>query len=71
MGQVEDLRLFVQIVEQGSVSKAADKLNIAKSAVSRRLALLEDRYDAALIQRKLKLEGKAELGLKLRSVFGI
>ncbi|MDA9979943.1 LysR family transcriptional regulator [Yoonia sp.] len=52
MGQLEDLRLFVQIVEQGSVSKAADKLNIAKSAVSRRLGLLEDRYDAALIQRK-------------------
>ena len=52
MGQVEDLRLFVQIIEQGSISKAADKLNIAKSAVSRRLGLLEDRYDAALIYRK-------------------
>lgn len=52
MGQVEDLRLFVQIIEQGSISKAADKLNIAKSAVSRRLGLLEDRYDAALIHRK-------------------
>lgn len=52
MGQVEDLRLFVQIIEQGSISKAADKLNIAKSAVSRRLGMLEDRYDAALIHRK-------------------
>ena len=52
MGQVEDLRLFVQIVEQGSISKAADKLNIAKSAVSRRLGMLEARYDAALIHRK-------------------
>lgn len=52
MGQIEDLRLFVQIVEQGSISKAADKLNIAKSAVSRRLALVEDKYGAALIQRK-------------------
>lgn len=52
MGQVEDLRLFVHIVEQGSISKAADKLNIAKSAVSRRLGLLEGRYAAALIHRK-------------------
>jgi len=52
MGQVEDLRLFVQIIEHGSISKAADKLNIAKSAVSRRLGMLEDRYDAALIHRK-------------------
>lgn len=52
MGQIEDLKLFVQIVEQGSISKAASKLNIAKSAVSRRLGLLEDRYEAALINRK-------------------
>lgn len=52
MGQIEDLRLFVHIVEQGSISKAATKMNIAKSAVSRRLGLLEDRYAAVLIQRK-------------------
>lgn len=52
MGQIEDLRLFVQIVEQGSISKAAHRMNIAKSAVSRRLGLLEDRYASALIQRK-------------------
>lgn len=52
MGQIEDLRLFVHIVEQGSISKAAMKLKVAKSAVSRRLALLEDRYAVALIQRK-------------------
>ena len=52
VGQVEDLRLFVQIVEQGSITKAADKMNIAKSAVSRRLGLLEDRYATALIHRK-------------------
>lgn len=52
MGQIEDLRLFVQIVESGSISSAAQKLHIAKSAVSRRLALLEQRYAARLIYRK-------------------
>lgn len=51
MGQIEDLRLFVLVVESGSISKAADRLNIAKSAVSRRLALLEDRYGTRLIDR--------------------
>lgn len=51
MGQIEDLRLFARVVEQGSVSKAADVLNIAKSAVSRRLNLLEERYNARLINR--------------------
>ncbi len=51
MGQVEDLRLFVHVVESGSISKAADKLRIAKSAVSRRLSLLEERYGTRLIVR--------------------
>ena len=37
MGQMEDLRLFTVIVENHSLSKAADRLNIAKSTVSRRL----------------------------------
>ena len=41
MGQLEDLKLFVTIVEQGSITKAAATMNVAKSAVSRRLGLLE------------------------------
>ncbi len=52
MGQIEDLRLFTIIVEQGSISRAADTINIAKSAVSRRLSLLEQRYGARLINRE-------------------
>ena len=51
MGQIEDLRLFVHVVESGSISKAADKLRIAKSAVSRRLSLLEERFGTRLIDR--------------------
>ena len=51
MGQIEDLRLFVTIVDVGSISKAAEKLRIVKSAVSRRLGLLEDRYGSRLIDR--------------------
>ena len=43
--------MFVQIVDEGSISAAAARLNIAKSAVSRRLALLEDRYESVLIER--------------------
>lgn len=51
MGQIEDLRLFALVVENRSISRAADKLHIAKSAVSRRLNLLEDRFGARLIDR--------------------
>lgn len=51
LGQIEDLRLFVHVVERGGISKAAEKLRIAKSAVSRRLGLLEERYGSRLIDR--------------------
>ena len=51
MGQIEDLRLYAVVVDKGSVTRAAAAMNIAKSAVSRRLALLEDRYEAKLIER--------------------
>ena len=51
MGQMEDLKLYVQEVEQGSISKAASILRIAKSAVSRRISILEERYSSVLIDR--------------------
>jgi len=51
MGQVEDLKLFTTVVDQGSISRAAESMNIAKSAVSRRLSLLEERYGSHLIDR--------------------
>lgn len=52
MGQIEDLRLFVKIVDIGGIARAAEDMNIAKSAVSRRLAQLEDRYGVRLIDRQ-------------------
>lgn len=52
MGQIEDLRLFVSVVDSGGIARAAEEMNIAKSAVSRRLGLLEDRYGVRLIDRQ-------------------
>lgn len=51
MGQLEDMAMFVRIVEAGSITKAAEQLNIAKSAVSRRLKDLETRLGSQLISR--------------------
>lgn len=65
MGQIEDLRLFVLVVESGSISRAAETLNIAKSAVSRRLALLEGRYDKKLVDRRPGTWNITETGLEL------
>lgn len=51
MGQLEDMRIFVRIVEAGGVGKAADQLGMAKSGVSRSLAALETRLGVQLINR--------------------
>jgi DNA-binding transcriptional LysR family regulator len=46
------LRLFAAICHSGSVSKAAAQLNMAVSAASRRLRLLEEEVGAALVMRQ-------------------
>lgn len=51
MGQLEDMRIFVRIVEAGGVGKAADQLGTAKSGVSRSLVSLENRLGVQLINR--------------------
>jgi len=62
MGQIEDLRHFVQIVELGSIGKAADQAGIAKSAMSRKLKLLEDRMQTTLITRTTRQWSLTEAG---------
>jgi DNA-binding transcriptional LysR family regulator len=51
MDRFADMQIFVSVVEAGSISAAAERLNIAKSAVSRRLAELEARLGVSLIHR--------------------
>ncbi|MEL6323110.1 MAG: LysR family transcriptional regulator [Pseudomonadota bacterium] len=46
-----DLQIFVAIARAGSISRAADQLKIAKSALSRRLAELERSLGVQLIAR--------------------
>lgn len=62
MGQIEDLRSFVQIVEQGSIGKAAEQAGVAKSAMSRKLRLLEQRMQTALITRTTRQWSLTEAG---------
>ncbi len=62
MGQIEDLRAFVQIVELGSIGKAAGQAGIAKSAMSRKLRLLEERMQAVLIARTTRQWALTETG---------
>lgn len=48
---LQSLRLFVAICHLRSVSRAAEQFNLAISAASRRLRLLEDEVGAALVTR--------------------
>ena len=62
MGQLEDMAMFVRIVEAGSITKAAEQLNIAKSAVSRRLKELEERLGSQLISRTTRQSKLTQTG---------
>lgn len=51
MDRFADMQVFVQVVDSGSLSAAAERMNLAKSAVSRRLSELEARLGAQLLNR--------------------
>ena len=62
MGQLEDMALLVRIVDAGGIGKAADQLNMAKSAVSKRLKELENRLDTQLLSRTTRKSALTEAG---------
>ena len=48
------LQLFVAIVEEQSIAKAAERKNIAASAVSRRISDIEELFQVELLHRHSK-----------------
>jgi DNA-binding transcriptional LysR family regulator len=62
MGQAENLRAFVAIVENESIGKAAEQAGIAKSAMSRKLRLLEEQLQTELITRTTRQWELTEAG---------
>lgn len=62
VGQLEDMAMFVRIVDAGSITKAAEQLGIAKSAVSRRLKDLETRLGSQLLSRTTRRSNLTEAG---------
>lgn len=51
MDRFGDMQTFVTLVEVGSISRTAERMGVAKSAVSRRLSDLEARLGVQLFQR--------------------
>ena len=52
--ELQSMAVFNQVIESGSFSKAARKLNIAKSSVSKRISSLEKNLNVILIQRSTR-----------------
>lgn len=51
MQSLDDIRLFIEVLDHGSLSTAAARLGLSKSAVSKRLVRLEDALGARLLNR--------------------
>jgi DNA-binding transcriptional LysR family regulator len=51
MVDINSIAIFAKVVEAGSFTGAARQLNLPKSAVSRKVALLEDELNTRLLQR--------------------
>lgn len=60
-----DLLLFARIVESGSFSKAAQRVDLPKSTVSRRISLLEAKLGERLLQRTTRKLMLTEFGESL------
>ncbi|MEN4920168.1 LysR substrate-binding domain-containing protein [Achromobacter spanius] len=62
MHDLNDLYYFVQVVKHGGFAPAGRSLDIPKSRLSRRIALLEERLGVRLIQRSTRTFAVTELG---------
>jgi DNA-binding transcriptional LysR family regulator len=62
MDRFEDMRCFVHVVDRGSVTKAADAMRVAPSAVSRRIKELEARLGTQLLIRTTRRMSLTESG---------
>ncbi len=62
MDRLAHMQMFVAIVEAGSITAAAERMNLAKSAVSRRLTELEAGLGVSLIQRTTRRLNLTESG---------
>lgn len=59
------MRYFAAVADAGSVSRAAEQLHVAGSAVSRQVAALEDALGAALFERRQRGMRLTEAGERL------
>ncbi len=59
---LDEMQTFVRVVEAGSITQAAEQLNTVKSAISRRLSLLEARLGVTLLVRTTRKQALTDAG---------
>lgn len=62
MGQLEDMQMFIRVIDARGIGRAAEQLGIAKSAVSRRLSELEGRLGVKLLNRTTRTSSLTDAG---------
>jgi DNA-binding transcriptional LysR family regulator len=62
MQDLNDLRLFVEVVEQNGFAAAARKLGMPRSRLSRRIGILEERLGVRLVHRSTRRFTVTEIG---------
>lgn len=62
---LKNLQVFTEIVDGGSMTSAAKSMNMSTTAVSQRLAALEDHYGSALLRRSTRSLSLTDEGLIL------
>jgi DNA-binding transcriptional LysR family regulator len=67
MLELEDIKGFVEVVETGGFSRAARRLGVSKSIVSRRIARLEEALGAKLLSRTTRGISPTEAGLEFKN----
>ena len=65
MTKADDMILFVQVVEEGSFSRVAEKLSLTNSVVSKRIARLEENLNTQLLYRSTRKLSLTDAGRTL------
>jgi len=66
MSEIENLRLFVAVIEGGGFNRAAKRLGISKSIVSRRVAKMEADLGARLLSRTTRGISPTDAGMEFK-----
>jgi DNA-binding transcriptional LysR family regulator len=67
MIDIDDMRCFVAVVDSGGFSRAAARLGISKSMVSRRIAGIEDDLQTRLLSRTTRGVNPTEAALEFKA----